>query len=1105
MELQVLGPVEARHAGELIDLGPRQQRLILAVLGLQAGRIVGVDRLTELLWPAGPPRTARSAIQVRVSRLRTCLGRSAPIIGGSTGYLLDLPADQVDAHRFERLVTDAAAAEADERVRLLRAALELWRGPALSGTTAEIDVRERLCARLEERRLTAYEDCLAAELELGHHLHVLGELSDLASAHPGRDRLTELFMRALHRSGQSARALETARRHRRYLADELGVAPSSRLQEVEQAILREDPAPHQTATPTPGRRGGGARVAGVRRRTDPVIPAQLPAAVPRFVGREEHLRRLDALLDRLNGSGNHGSSADPASVIAVTGTAGVGKTSLAVRWARRLLPRYPDGQLMVDLRGHTSEPVLDPLDALGIMLRGLGVDPASVPTDTETAAGLYRSIAAERRLLVVLDNAVDVDQLEPLLASTGPTLTVVTSRDRLFGLTERGSAARWDLDALPVPESVRLLRRILPADRVEHELDEVTELARVCAGLPLALRIGAAQLADEPELPIRRYVADLRSGSAALSIEDDPSASVRAAFDLSFDALRPAEQQAFRMVALVPGTDWSLPAAAALLGAMLEETRAVLRRLLGASLLDERTEGRFQFHDLLRQYAERRLLAETTPDERDAAYARLLTWYYGHAVRAGRLLAPMIRPAPVEPTPLPYLPPSPITDLAGALAWLEAERSNLLALIADCERTGREEWAIRIARIQRNHLNWSGYTRDDRMIREVAVRAADTLDDAVLQADAYAALAYRRGREDPGRGIEDLRTALHHAERSGDATEIAHVLADLGKAYNRRGEPGEAAEALRRTLDTHPEPVPANFQGDVLQSLGVVYLGQGRFADAADTLRQTATLRRPLGDPLALAYTLRALAIACYRIGLVEEAESLLGQAGEIGERHGDTVLAVFIDTDRSFIHSVAGELELALAEGDRAVATATDLGHNWLLPYARQARAFAYAELGRQREALEDYRLALDLARAHRNTEAQSGLLLMLAILDPTAGADGDDSWVDPRDCLEEALRLCEEHGYRHRVGLLWSAQARIELAEGNAELARDLAERAVRLHRELGDRFGVLLALITAADAGYAADRSARGERAADADHRAEIAALRQTFTGPFGFLAR
>jgi DNA-binding SARP family transcriptional activator len=668
MEFRLLGIVETLVDGSPVDLGPRRQRLVLAVLALEANRLVSVDRLVELSWPTAPPRTAVHAVRVSVSQLRMALARAdagrynVELSGNGSGYMLRTDAMRVDAHRFRGLVERARGAPSDERkAALIRQALSLWRGPALTGI-GPAETREGLACGLEEGRLVALEERIEAELGLGRHRELLDELTEMAEAHPLRERLAAQLMVALYRSGQAGAALAAFQRTRNRLAQELGMDPCAELQQLELAMLRSDAAlaaPKRTQVngcrpgAVPGPKSGthaaayatavagtgpGPAVsvgAGPAARTEASAgavsivgavanwlasrPAQLPPAVADFTGRAAQLLKLREMADERD------ETAPSASIIVITGPAGVGKTALAVRWARQFHALFGDGQLFVDLRGYAHEPPLIASATLGRFLRALGVARKQAPSDPEEAAALYRTLLHDKQLLVFLDNAATAEQVRPLLPAASRCLTLITSRDRLAGLVALDGARCLSLDVLRPDEARTLLTKLVGRHRFEAELTALDRLASMCGYLPLALRIGAANLVSHPGQSVSEYAAELEKDSrlAALEVGGDQHSALRTAFDLSYLTVGADARRLFRLLGLVLNLDITAAVAAELIGEGPGRAWQLLDELARAHLIREHASGRFTIGNLLRVYAKALAQTEDSEQERAAAIALL--------------------------------------------------------------------------------------------------------------------------------------------------------------------------------------------------------------------------------------------------------------------------------------------------------------------------------------------------------------------------------------------------------------------------------------------------------------------------------------------------
>ncbi|MCA2225314.1 AfsR/SARP family transcriptional regulator [Nonomuraea aurantiaca] len=603
LKIGLLGAVRAWHGHQEILLGPPRQRAVLALLALEAGRTVSVERLIEGLWGERAPTGARGMVQGYVSRLRPALARANVTIAYySQGYLLRLAADQVDVHEFRNAVARARTMEsAEARATGLRRALTLWRGEPLSGVSGG-GLLDLLRDALVEERLSVTEECLNAETRAGRHAGLVPELIALVAENPFREGLVGLLMLALYRAGRRVDALERYERTRRRLTEELGLDPSPELRQLRQRILRGKVStirsPDLSALDETESWEASA------------TPAQLPPEPGQFTGRAAELRLLDSAA----------TGDDAAAISMVTGTGGVGKTALAVHWGHRMRSLFPDGQLYVNLRGHSPERPLRPIEALGQFLRGLGVPAERVPHAEEEASAAYRSLLADRRVLVILDDAGSEEQVRPLLPGGRRCATVITSRDRLTGLVARDGALPVPLGMLAPEEAGALVGRLLGDERLAAERDAARELARACGYLPLALRVAAAGVLGRPAGGIAGQVRRLTGTRlSSLAVNGDPHAAVRGAFDLSYRRLDPPSRRLFRLLGLIPGPAFTAEAAAALSGASLAETEHLLCRLAAAHLIEESEPGRYTFHDLMREYARERARAEESELDRTRA------------------------------------------------------------------------------------------------------------------------------------------------------------------------------------------------------------------------------------------------------------------------------------------------------------------------------------------------------------------------------------------------------------------------------------------------------------------------------------------------------
>ncbi|MGK3204505.1 BTAD domain-containing putative transcriptional regulator [Amycolatopsis sp. MEPSY49] len=574
MYFELLGTLRVQRDGERVDLGGLRQQRLLVMLLLNVNKVVGADRLLEAMWDGEPPVTARRQLHNAVAALRRSFGAAKHlVVKDGPGYRITADPQNVDAHRFTALVASASAAAAAGRttfaVEHLEAALALWNGPALSGLQSS--VFEIAAARLEENRLTATERLIGLRLDGGEASALVPQLGELVSRHPLREETRKLLMLALHRCGRTADALNAYEQGRRMLRDELGVDPGASIRELYERILRDDP-PKRRPEPAPGR-------------------SFLPYDTAHFTGRAEELRFLA-------GSRPAGTAL---SILAVDGMAGVGKTTLAVRLAHQLAHRYPEGHLYIDLHGHTAgQTPLEPGAALERLLLDFGLPPARIPRDARQRAARWRAEVAERRVLVVLDNALDARQVRPLLPGTGKAQVIITSRRRLTGLD--GVTSR-SLDVFPAPDAAALFTRIAGPERTAGRPDAVAEIVALCGNLPLAITIAACRFHNRPAWTLDDLALRLRDRGrrlAELGLEDR---SVAARFEVSYERLTAEQRRLFRALGAFAGEEFDAADAALLLSRPVPEAERLLEELFDAHVLRQRTAGRYHFHALVREHA----------------------------------------------------------------------------------------------------------------------------------------------------------------------------------------------------------------------------------------------------------------------------------------------------------------------------------------------------------------------------------------------------------------------------------------------------------------------------------------------------------------------
>jgi DNA-binding SARP family transcriptional activator/tetratricopeptide (TPR) repeat protein len=1049
LQLRLLGPVEAWDGERQVRLEGPRQRLVLAALALDVGRSVPLAGLVNTIWGDDPPATAKQQVQSSISALRRVLGGA--IVTTASGYELSVPAELVDVHVFEAEVADArrcAAGDPRRAAERLRDALALWRGSALTGMPG----LAAQAVRLEERRLAVLEERIDLDLEVGRHADLVAELSGLVAAHPLRERLIAQLMLALYRSGRQSDALQTYRLAEVRMAAELGLDPGDELRRLRLAILRADPALDAPAS-TPSRGGHGTVSEAMPGqlsdgKAPAVVPAQLPPEVADFTGRAGCLSALMAML-----SDETGRSPQVVVVSAIAGTAGVGKTALAVHWAHRIRDRYPDGQLHVNLRGHAAVTPLRPIEALARFLHALGIPAERVPTGVEEASAMYRTLLANKRMLVLLDNAASADQVRPLLPGTGGCLVVVTSRDQLAGLIALDGARRLTLDVLTPDESAALLGRILGEDRVGAEPGAVAELARLCAYLPLALRIAAANLTGRPNHTIAGYTAELRTNDrlSALHVPGDEQAAVRATFDLSYTALPEAPRRLFRLLGLVPGPDVTVEAAAVLADATPEEAARLLARLAGGHLIDQHVPGRFACHDLLRLYAAERARQEDGEPDRQAALARLFSFYLQTVDRAAKMLYPQIQRLP----PAIEAPPGSTTrfgDDTQALAWLDAERPNLLAVTRQAAGDGPRPVAWRLADALRGYF-WLRMHAVDWLAAASAGLAAAQLDGEVrAQAAAHVSLGdlhWRQGTH--RRAIDHYEQALTLARRDGWIEGQAAALGSLGSIHRHLGQTRQAADRAGQALRLYRQTGALGGLASALDSLGVVYSELGRLREAADHHAEALALRRRLKSRGGEAMSLVNLAEVYHRLGRLDPALDHLAQAltryQEFGDPGGQAeTLRILAD-----VHSDAGRHAQALELAHAALVLARDSGDRRYEVDALNTLATAHRRLHDDRNAIDRHEEAVTLARDVGDRYAEAEALIGLAATHRDL-PDCDQAL----SCANQALALTRQADFRMLEGRALTTLAAIHLARCDPVRTIEHGERALAIHRETGHQLG-------------------------------------------------
>ncbi len=851
----MLGDIEARAGGRRIDVGPGRQQCVLAALLVDANRPVPVDQLLDRVWGDRPPRQARDTLYSYLSRLRHLLTRAhgPGIARRPGGYLVEVDPMAVDLHRFRALVDRARTA--GEPAALLDEALDLWRADALGtlDTPWANQVRETLHGERRSAELDRTDLALAA----GRHAELLAQLCARADRYPLDERLAGQLMLALYRCGRQADGLGAYERTRRTLAAELGVDPSPPLRELYQRIL-----------------GGDPRLAVRAPAMPPAVPCQLPPAPMSFAGRTRQLTELSEAL------------AGPTATAALGGTGGMGKTWLAVRWAHDNLARFPDGQLYLNLRGYDPcAPPVPPAEALRGLLDGLGVDPAAIPVEPDRQAAQYRRLLAGRRMLILLDNARDTNQVAPLLPGSPGCTVLVTSRYRLGGLVAAHGARPLTVHALSEAEARQVLAGHLGPARIAQGAAAVAGLVAHCAGLPLALGIVAARAAAQPELPLAALAEELAAARLDALDAGEVTVNLRAVLSCSVDALNPPAARMFALLGRAPGPDVSLAAAASLAGLPPAPTRLVLRELANAHLVDEPAPGRYRMHDLVRLFA-----AEQPGDPAGdpAAVVRVLDHYLHTAVAADRLLAPQRPPLDIAAAP-PEVTVAEIPDDRQALAWFTASHPALLAAVRAAAQRGLDPrtwqlaWALTTFLVRCNH--WHDAVEVHETALAAVLRRGDVTAEAQVRRSLANAYTYVGRNADAERHFAD---ALALCTAAGDRPGRADAHRGLARAHARR-------QCFHRALD-HADQALALYRdaGDrcgeaaARNAIGWFHAQLGDLPRALWYCRQAAHLHQENADPHKEAATLDSLGYIHHRLGDPRTAVSWYQRACVLFHQVGD-------------------------------------------------------------------------------------------------------------------------------------------------------------------------------------------------------------------------
>ena len=907
LRVGVLGPVTTWHGEHEVLPGLPRQQAVLCTLAMRANRVVSRGELVDAVWGQQAPVSAEGGIYTYVAGLRRILEPDREsrkpaqvLVSAGAGYMLRLSPSSLDAAVFEESLDRArklrAAGDLAGASGILAEALGLWRGVAFAGVPGPFADAER--QRLSELCSAAAEERADLLLAQGQPAEAVPHLTVLVAEHPLRERTRGLLMVALYRCGRQAEALQIFRDAREVLAEDLGIDPGAELTRIHQQVLAMDPeldAPSPpaagtstiriAAAPGDGAGSGGAAnpaSAGTAEAgTD--APAQVPLGIPGFAGRRSELEQLHNMLPC--------DSDATVPIAAITGTAGVGKTALAIRFARTVSGRFPDGQLYVNLRGFDpSGTPVDPSDALRGFFDALRVPPRRVPDGLEAQIGLFRSLLDGKQMLVVLDNARTTEQVRPLLPGSPGCMVVITSRSQLTGLVAAEGARPLALDVLTEDESREVLTGRLGAERIAAEPSSASELIRLSARLPLALSVTTARAATRPGLTLAGLAAELRDTQVRLDALDtgEPTTNVRAVFSWSYEQLSEPAARMFRMLGVHPGPDVSAPAAASLAGVSLAEARTELAELTRASLLAEDSAGRFGFHDLLRTYAAERARVQESHDELAAAQLRLLDHYLRTAYGGMRRMYPA-RVSIELPAPMPGVVAETFAAYEQVMVWFQAEHEVLLTAVAHADAEGLDVYCWQLAWTTASLLNRRGRLHDLAASQRIALRAAQRLDDQAALGHIHHQLGCACGRlGDADEADDHLREALELFTGLGDRVGVAEAHNGLALVLDHQGRYAEALPHAREALRLRRSFGERARVAYSENAVGWLYAHLGHFTEAMRHCRRAVELHRESGSRSGAADALDSIGFACNGLGDHDQAISHYQQSLAIFREIGD-------------------------------------------------------------------------------------------------------------------------------------------------------------------------------------------------------------------------
>ncbi|MCX5069032.1 tetratricopeptide repeat protein [Micromonospora lupini] len=984
LSFRLLGPLEVSIGDRLLTLTSQQRTLCTALL-LDANHVVSVGRLVDALWGDRPPVAAAARVRSLIAEIRRLLGPDAAgaVITRSPGYLISVDPARIDILEFEQSLEAATKAAAlrnwVEALDGFDRALGEWRGAPIPDLAAAPERQ-----RLEELRAVATEGRLEATIALGRHGESVAELTRLVRDHPLRERPHALLMEALYRDGRSAEALEVFSTFRGALVETLGIEPSTRLAGLQLQVLAgtlPDLAPGRAAAPEPTIGPGG-----------PLVPRQLPAVTTLFVGRAEELGQLDEL---------H-RTGEP--VVVITGPAGAGKTTLALRWAHASAGDFPDGQLFLDMRGFDGGERMGVAEALPLLLQGLGCRPQDIPPTLAGQTAQYHTLLSERKILLVLDDVADAGQIRDLLPGTTHSSTLVTSRDRLTGLAATTGARVLSCDVLAPGESVALIGRAVGAARTSAEPEAVARLVELCDRLPLALCVAASRIAEDAGPgSVGRLVSELveRGRLARLRVEGVEGTAVRSALDASYSVLSDAEKAVLRAVGLAPGTARSVAAVAAGSGLDAGTVEDALRAAARLHLVRQTGAGRFGWHDLIHEYVTQRLGLEETEGNRLAGLRRMLDHYLGSAVAAARVSGWYVPRPPLGPVDA-IVEARRFSDPATAQAWFDGEWEDMAVVIAHVAESGPRRYAWLLVDALRDFLLHRRPAADYIRVAGTALLAAELDGDLLGQAAMRVSLGRAKWR-----------------------------IAELPGAFSEFSEAGRVAAYARWRAG----------QAQAVQGVGLVLKQMGHLKEAQAHYRQAAALYRELDDVRGEAACLNSLASAHITLGRLPEADEALTAALPLARRV-DPHLRSLVLVNLALVNRERARFAPALSLLEEALLVAAETGSMYARAMIMEVFGHVHSDLGRSALARSAFAESIELAERAESQSCLVASLVGLANLDRAAGRI-----TEARAQLAAAHRVADRLGLAESMTQVLIGEAAVRLTDDRPRAALPWLERAGEL----------------------------------------------------------